>query len=80
MEDLELEVRITDGPEFSASEPLAIGKISCLQNFKNSNFQTQNKQESDFTEQNNTKVEHFNIHLFSSFIRKSMLRCLIGLK
>ena len=33
--DTEIEIRITDGPSYSKNEPLAVGKLFALRNFKN---------------------------------------------
>ena len=34
IENTEIEIRLTDGPSYSNHEPLAVGKIFALRNFK----------------------------------------------
>ena len=102
IENTEIEFRITDGPKYAKYEPLAVGKIFALRNFKDLTFGNTmiirnvndknspmrkslsqiNKvfAEQDQFEYYSTKIEFFNVTLFSKFIEEVNLRIVMGLK
>lgn len=77
-DNIELEIRLTDGPNFATNEPLATAKLFPFKHVTHQIFKVPVKENDG--EYFNTKIEYFNVHLFGKLLDESVLRMVVGLK
>eukprot|EP00347_Sterkiella_histriomuscorum_P020821 403336337 len=74
-----LEFKLTDGKSFTHDQVLASGKIQPFLQFNESTFQEKQATVKDF-EFYSTKIEYFNVTLFSQKLPQQSVRVVVGLK